>query len=216
MPGFVSGQHGGAPPQPHQHPVAVVQVPDDLGPVTGLRLNGRRAILARYPNIASTESQPYDPSGPLAGYITNRTAWTPPRAAGNATEIVVTAADFPSCEWPMNASDVDPSVPGVPLGLYPIVTTSTAQPLYSRFPIIFSSCFSEVIIEYIPRCRRARPARGIRARSQSAPAARARGISYRATVTPARSTAGRAALVSTCTLPACPRPRTSHTHRTRT
>ena len=29
----------------------------------------------------------------------------------------------------------------VHLGFYPIVTCSTAQPLYTRFPIIFSSCF---------------------------------------------------------------------------
>ena len=36
---------------------------------------------------------------------------------------------------------------------------STAQPLYTRFPIIFSSCFSKVTIGFIPRSGSPRPCR---------------------------------------------------------
>ena len=36
------------------------------------------------------------------------------------------------------------------LGLYPIVTRSTARPLYTRFTIILSGCVSEVTTAYHP------------------------------------------------------------------
>jgi hypothetical protein len=42
------------------------------------------------------------------------------------------------------------------VGLYPIVRRITAQPLYTRFPIIFSRCFSKLTIGYNPRRGRAR------------------------------------------------------------
>ena len=38
------------------------------------------------------------------------------------------------------------------LGYIRLSLFSTAQPLYSRFPIIFSTCFSKVTIGYHPRC----------------------------------------------------------------
>jgi hypothetical protein len=38
----------------------------------------------------------------------------------------------------------------VQVGLYRLSLSSTAQPLYTRFPIIFGSCFSEVTIGYNP------------------------------------------------------------------
>jgi hypothetical protein len=44
---------------------------------------------------------------------------------------------------------------GSRVGFYPIVTFSTAQPLYTRFPIIFSTCFSKVTIGYYPILQRA-------------------------------------------------------------
>jgi len=123
--GIMSGRLGPAPPPlppappaPRKRPVAVAKMPANLAGIrriTGLRVNGTRAILARFPNIESTEAQPYASSGPLTGYITAKTDWKPPaQPAHPPTEIVVTKADFPSVEWPMNASDVDPSVPGVP------------------------------------------------------------------------------------------------------
>jgi hypothetical protein len=40
------------------------------------------------------------------------------------------------------------------VGLYPIVTSqSTAQPLYTGFPIIFKSCFSNVTVGFTPTFR---------------------------------------------------------------
>jgi hypothetical protein len=97
--GFVSGRHNLAPPPPKQQ-IAVTKLAGNVpGQITGLRANGSRAIRARFPNIRSTESQPYAATGPLTGYITARTEWKPPRSASPPTEIVVTQLDFPSVEW---------------------------------------------------------------------------------------------------------------------
>lgn len=98
--GFVSGRHTPVPPQPPKLPIAVSKLPPNVGgQITGLRVNGSRAIRARYPNIRSTESQPYAAAGPLTGYITAKTEWKPPHPASTPTDIVVTQLDFPSVEW---------------------------------------------------------------------------------------------------------------------
>jgi predicted GH43/DUF377 family glycosyl hydrolase len=120
--GFVSGRHTPMPPQPTPPPppppvpiaVADVGTFQNVADIRGLRVDGQRAVRARYPNIGSIESQPYAVSGPLTGYIRARTSWKPPKTRGIATSISVSQADWPSVEWPMNASDVDPTVPGVP------------------------------------------------------------------------------------------------------
>jgi hypothetical protein len=52
------------------------------------------------------------------------------------------------------AAWIEQTVAGIDaqVGLYPIVTLQyTAQPLYTRFPIILSSCFSKVTIGYNPK-----------------------------------------------------------------
>ena len=97
--GFVSGRHNLAPPPPKQ-PIAVTKLTGNVpSQITGLRVNGSRAIRARFPNIRSTESQPYAATGPLTGYIVAQTEWKPPRSSSPPTEIVVTQLDFPSVEW---------------------------------------------------------------------------------------------------------------------
>eukprot|EP01043_Picozoa_sp_COSAG02_P027715 COSAG02_NODE_1647_length_11517_cov_2.751533_12_plen_375_part_00 len=98
--GFVSGRHSAVPPPPPKLPIAVTKVPPSVrGQITGLRVNGSRAIRARFPNIRSTESQPYAAAGPLTGYVTAKTEWKPPHPASPPTDIVVTQLDFPSVEW---------------------------------------------------------------------------------------------------------------------
>lgn len=103
QPGFVSGRRRPVP-SPPKLPIAVAKLMPSIanqipGYITGLRVNGSRAIRARFPNIRSIESQPYATTGPLTGYITEKTDWKPPRPASPPTEIVVTQLDFPSVEW---------------------------------------------------------------------------------------------------------------------
>jgi hypothetical protein len=65
-------------------------------------------------------------------------------------------------EWDHHSVDLGAAINAAKVGLYAIVTTqcspSTAQPFYTRFSImfiIFSNCFSKVIIGFI-RTRRPR------------------------------------------------------------
>jgi hypothetical protein len=108
--GYVSGRKGAAPPQPPPPPppplprIAAARLTDtqllDLTGTTGLRLNGGRAIRARFPNVENTETQPYSSRGPLDGYITARTEWVPPvQPSSPASVEVVSASDWPYVHW---------------------------------------------------------------------------------------------------------------------
>lgn len=121
MAGFISGYRDAppAPPSPSPPPpgppipptppvtILVAQLPTTVSDVPGLRINGRRAIRARYPNINDPEL--HMARNPLDGWITARTAWVPPATEGEgaptpATEVLVTNEDWPGVEWPMNQS----------------------------------------------------------------------------------------------------------------
>ena len=78
----------------------------------GLRLDGRRAIRAKYPNgdpeasgsFLRGASQGMGGGDYVKGWIplAANTAWVAPFRKPNATEIVVTAKDWPSVDWPMS------------------------------------------------------------------------------------------------------------------
>ena len=87
------------------------------GAIQGLRVNGKRAIRARYPDFDPEMSGEHflstDPGMGTGeydeGWITAGTNWVaPPKKTGKpgdpltADEIVITAADWPSVEWPMS------------------------------------------------------------------------------------------------------------------
>ena len=69
------------------------------GKMWGLRVNGERAIRARYPNQNPETMMQYSP---LSGWIVAPTKWTPPRKVPNADNIVSTADDWPGVIWPMD------------------------------------------------------------------------------------------------------------------
>lgn len=59
----------------------------------GLRINGYRAISARYPNIKAAET--HNAFNPIDGWIQAKTAWSPPLAPKSpAIEIQIGAADW--------------------------------------------------------------------------------------------------------------------------
>ena len=82
-----------------------------LSEMPGLRKDGQRAIRAKYPNGDPEQSGSFLRGAnqgmgggdyvkgwmPLAAH----TEWVPPRRKPDAKEIVITADDWPSVEWPM-------------------------------------------------------------------------------------------------------------------
>ena len=80
--------------------------------IPGLRINGRRAIRAKYPNgdpeqsgnFLRGASQGMGGGDYVKGWIplAARTPWVPPARKPDAREIVITAKDWPSVEWPMS------------------------------------------------------------------------------------------------------------------
>lgn len=83
---------------------------DGIQDIPGLRLNGRRAIRAKYPNGDPEESGRYlqgaeaDMGGGdyVKGWmpLSAATMWLPPARKPDSEEVVVTPADWPSVEWP--------------------------------------------------------------------------------------------------------------------
>jgi hypothetical protein len=83
-----------------------------LNEMPGLRLNGRRAIRAKYPN-GDPEMSGHYLLGADAGMgggdyvkgwtpLTAKTEWVKPARKPDAEELVATAKDWPSVEWPMS------------------------------------------------------------------------------------------------------------------
>jgi hypothetical protein len=63
--------------------------------------------------------------------------------------------------WRFDMRATAATADGRQVGLIRLSLFSTAQPLYARFPIIFSTCFSKVTIGYHPTARASgRPTRG--------------------------------------------------------
>ena len=84
---------------------------DDKEGIPGLRIDGKRAIRAKFPNGDPEESgsflrgasQGMGGGDYVKGWIplAANTQWVPPTRKPDATEVVVTAADWPGVEWPM-------------------------------------------------------------------------------------------------------------------
>ena len=84
---------------------------DMSGGMPGLRVNGDRAIRAKYPNGDPEQSgsflrganQGMGGGDYVKGWIplAARTEWVPPKRKPDSTEIIVTAKDWPNVEWPM-------------------------------------------------------------------------------------------------------------------
>jgi hypothetical protein len=79
--------------------------------LSGLRVDGQRAIRAKYPNGDPEQSgrflrgadQGMGGGDSVEGWVplAAQTQWLPPRRKPNGTDIVVTAADWPTVDWPM-------------------------------------------------------------------------------------------------------------------
>jgi hypothetical protein len=79
--------------------------------IPGLRVDGRRAIRGKWPNgdpeqsgsFLKGASQGMGGGDYVKGWVplAAGTQWVPPRRKPNGTDIVITAADWPGVEWPM-------------------------------------------------------------------------------------------------------------------
>eukprot|EP00040_Diaphanoeca_grandis_P037072 m.239728 g.239728 ORF g.239728 m.239728 type:complete len:857 (-) comp33750_c0_seq3:147-2717(-) len=107
-------------PSPRSSSTFVTPLPSNVEDVLGLRVNGFRAIRARFPNIANAET--HSSIIPLDGWIRDKTKWLPPIVPPTpAIEVNSSASDWPSVTWPMNESG------GVP----PMETGAGDQGLYT-------------------------------------------------------------------------------------
>ena len=89
---------------------AITQL-DGISDFPGLRIDGRRAIRAKFPNGDPELSASYfrgESAGLGGGEYVNgwipqaeRTEWIPPHRRPDAEEIVVTSADWPDVDWPV-------------------------------------------------------------------------------------------------------------------
>ena len=85
-------------------------------PMPGLRINTRRAIRAKYPNgNPELSGEWFISSNPamgrgeyVKGWVTTPTKWVPPMSYPKATDVVATAADWPSVDWPMSEEGGSP------------------------------------------------------------------------------------------------------------